>query len=119
MEEENAIGDFLPEQDIATLSQITTLIIGEPVSVSQVNQALKKVTSQEEEQDNSESSADDSEVEEEEEEGAVGSVVIRRRNQTFQKEVILVSLPQLWMIGKKYRMWVGLGCTDIMFASSY
>ena len=85
-EEEDTTEDFLPEQDIATVSQIMTLIVGDPVSISQVNQALKKVSIQEEEQEDSESSASDNDSKEEEEEGAVGSVGIIRRDQTFQKE---------------------------------
>ena len=63
-----------------------TIIIGEPVSTSQVSQALKMVTSQEEDQKDSDSLADDSKVEEEEEEGAVGSVGIRGGSRTLQRE---------------------------------
>ena len=62
-----------------------TLIVGEPVSIGQVNQALRKVTIQEEEQEDSESSPDSNEGEEEKEEGAVGSVGIGRRGQISQK----------------------------------
>ena len=55
-------GSFLPEHHIAKLSQIMTIVIGEPVSTNQVSQALKLVTPQEDDQENSDSSADNSEA---------------------------------------------------------
>ena len=79
---EDTVEDLLPEGDIATLSQVMSLIIGEPVSVGQVSQALRKVTSQEEEQDDPEILVDNEQEDQEEErggeEGAMGSVGNRR-----------------------------------------
>ena len=78
-------GSFLPEHHIAKLSQIMTIIIGEPVSTNQVSLALQLVTPQEDDQENSDSMASNSEAKEEEEEGAVGSVETEKKGQISQE----------------------------------